>query len=59
MSEHVSVMVNEVLEALKPWNSVDVVVDATLGLGGHSGNIVLTKLGSDVRGCRIKVVISV
>mgnify|MGYP003599324862 CR=1 FL=1 len=39
MSEHVSVMVNEVLEALKPWNSVDVVVDATLGLGGHSRNI--------------------
>ena len=27
--------------------------------GGHSGNIVLTKLGSDVRGCRIKIVISV
>ena len=41
MSEHVSVMVNEVLEALKPWNSVDVVVDATLGLGGHSRNILV------------------
>ena len=39
MTEHVSVMVNEVLEALRPWDKVRVVVDATLGLGGHSGHI--------------------
>ena len=39
MSEHVSVMVSEVLDALQPWDSVGVVVDATLGLGGHSGHI--------------------
>ena len=39
MKEHVPVMVNEVLEALRPWEEVGTVVDATLGLGGHSGYI--------------------
>ncbi|MDD4160537.1 MAG: 16S rRNA (cytosine(1402)-N(4))-methyltransferase RsmH [Synergistaceae bacterium] len=39
MKEHVPVMVNEVLEALMPWEKVNVTVDATLGLGGHSGFI--------------------
>jgi 16S rRNA (cytosine1402-N4)-methyltransferase len=39
MTEHVSVMVNEVLEAMRPWESVRLVVDATLGLGGHTGHI--------------------
>ena len=34
MKEHVPVMVNEVLEALRPWEEVGTVVDATLGLGG-------------------------
>ena len=32
-------MVNEVLEALWPWEEVGTTVDATLGLGGHSGYI--------------------
>lgn len=32
-------MVNEVLEALQPWDSLKVVVDATLGLAGHSVHI--------------------
>ena len=39
MKEHVPVMVNEVLEALRPWEEVGTTVDATLGLGGHSGYI--------------------
>lgn len=39
MKEHVSVMAAEVLEALRPWDEVKVVVDATLGLGGHAGQI--------------------
>ncbi len=39
MTEHISVMVNEVLEALRPWESLSVVVDATIGLGGHAGHI--------------------
>lgn len=39
MTEHISVMLNEVLEALRPWENISVVVDATLGLGGHSGQI--------------------
>ena len=39
MNEHVSVMVDEVLEALRPWENVELVIDATLGLGGHSGHI--------------------
>ena len=39
MKEHIPVMVDEVLEALKPWEEVGTAVDATLGLGGHSGYI--------------------
>lgn len=39
MKEHVPVMVNEVLEALMPWEKVRIAVDATLGLGGHTGFI--------------------
>jgi len=36
MKEHVPVMQAEVLEALRPWDEIRLVVDATLGLGGHS-----------------------
>lgn len=36
MREHVSVMLGEVLAALEPVNEVKVFVDATLGLAGHS-----------------------
>lgn len=36
MTEHVSVMLAEVLEAMKPWSGIKLVIDATLGLGGHS-----------------------
>lgn len=36
MTEHVPVMLAEVLEAMKPWDGVKTAVDATLGLGGHS-----------------------
>lgn len=36
MDSHVPVMLNEVLNALEPWNSVEIFVDATLGLAGHS-----------------------
>ena len=39
MKEHIPVMVNEVLEALRPWEEVSITVDATLGLGGHTGFI--------------------
>ena len=39
MKEHIPVMVNEVLEALRPWEEVRTSVDATLGLGGHTGYI--------------------
>lgn len=39
MKEHVPVMVDEVLEALRSWEEVGITVDATLGLGGHSGFI--------------------
>ncbi len=39
MKEHVPVMVNEVLAALMPWEEVKIAVDATLGLGGHTGSI--------------------
>lgn len=39
MNEHVSVMVSEVLDALRPWEEVRLVVDATLGLGGHAAHI--------------------
>jgi len=39
MNEHVPVMANEVLAALEPWDTVKTVVDATLGLGGHTGRI--------------------
>lgn len=36
MTEHVPVMTAEVMEALKPWDEIRLVIDATLGLGGHS-----------------------
>lgn len=36
MNQHVSVMLNEVLEAIQPCEKVEVFVDATLGLAGHS-----------------------
>lgn len=36
MTEHVPVMLAEVLEAMKPWDGVKTAIDATLGLGGHS-----------------------
>jgi len=39
MTEHVPVMLEEVLEAMKPWEKQEQVVDATLGLGGHTGKI--------------------
>lgn len=39
MKEHIPVMVNEVLDALRPWKEVRITVDATLGLGGHAGFI--------------------
>ncbi len=39
MTEHIPVMLGEVLEALQPWDKVLTVVDATLGLGGHSAEI--------------------
>lgn len=44
MREHESVMLAEVLQALHPWDEIRVVVDATLGLGGHSLEI-LKKCG--------------
>ncbi|MCE5202512.1 MAG: 16S rRNA (cytosine(1402)-N(4))-methyltransferase RsmH [Synergistaceae bacterium] len=50
MKEHVSVMVNEVLEALQPWDSVITVVDATLGLGGHAGHILKNCVNANVIG---------
>lgn len=36
MTEHVPVMLAEVLEAMKPWSEIKLTIDATLGLGGHS-----------------------
>lgn len=36
MSEHVSVMLNEVLQMLEPLDAEHTVVDATLGLAGHT-----------------------
>lgn len=36
MTEHVPVMLAEVLEAIRPWDEVKLAVDATIGLGGHS-----------------------
>ena len=42
MSEHVSVMVNEVLEMLAPMESEHLIVDATLGLGGHTWHMLST-----------------
>lgn len=39
MREHVSVMVDELLDVIKPWDSVNVFVDATLGLAGHSTEV--------------------
>lgn len=39
MKEHVSVMVEEVLQMLEPLANEHLVIDATLGLGGHTGHI--------------------
>ena len=39
MTEHIPVMLAEVLEALQPWDKLNTFVDATLGLGGHSGEV--------------------
>lgn len=39
MNEHVPVMADEVLAALEPWENVKLLVDATLGLGGHAGKV--------------------
>ncbi|MDO5116402.1 MAG: 16S rRNA (cytosine(1402)-N(4))-methyltransferase RsmH [Synergistaceae bacterium] len=39
MKEHLSVMMNEVLSAAEPSDSIRCVVDATLGLAGHSVEI--------------------
>jgi len=39
MTEHVPVMLEEVLSAMEPWEQQELVVDATLGLGGHTGEI--------------------
>jgi len=39
MTEHIPVMLEEVLEAMEPWESQSIAVDATLGLGGHTGEI--------------------
>ncbi len=50
MKEHVPVMVNEVLEALMPWEEVRITVDATLGLGGHTGFILNKCTGAYVIG---------
>lgn len=50
MSVHVPVMPEEVLEALRPWDEVRVVVDATLGLGGHSALILEKCAGCSVIG---------
>jgi 16S rRNA (cytosine1402-N4)-methyltransferase len=50
MKEHVPVMVNEVLEALRPWEEVRTAVDATLGLGGHTGSILNKCVGAYVIG---------
>ncbi len=50
MTEHIPVMLGEVLEALRPWERVCTVVDATLGLGGHSGKILECCKGAYVVG---------
>lgn len=50
MKEHISVMVDEVLEAMQPWESIKTVVDATLGLGGHAGHILEKCVNSRVIG---------
>ena len=50
MKEHVPVMVNEVLAALMPWEEVKIAVDATLGLGGHTGSILSNCKGAHVIG---------
>lgn len=36
MREHVPVMLTRVLQAIQPWEDIKLAVDATLGLGGHS-----------------------
>ena len=42
MKEHISVMTDELLDVVKPWESVEIFVDATLGLAGHS-SLILSK----------------
>ena len=39
MTEHIPVMLTEVLEALEPLSCVKTIVDATLGLGGHTSKL--------------------
>lgn len=39
MKEHLSVMLNEVLDSIKEPESVKTIVDATLGLAGHSSKM--------------------
>lgn len=50
MKEHVPVLAEEVLEALRPWENVRVAVDGTLGLGGHSGYILSRCINSFIIG---------
>jgi len=50
MKEHVPVMQAEVLEALRPWDEIRLVVDATLGLGGHSLEILKSCCGARLIG---------
>lgn len=50
MKEHISVMLAEVLEAMKPWDEVRLVIDATLGLGGHSSEILKNCPGAELIG---------
>ena len=42
MNSHVPVMVNEVLTALQPCDTVEVFLDMTLGLAGHSIQVLKT-----------------
>lgn len=50
MTEHIPVMLNEVLGAMKPWEKQTTVIDATLGLGGHTGAILKNCRGASVIG---------
>lgn len=50
MREHVPVMLTWVLQAIKPWEEIKLAVDATLGLGGHSLEILKNCLNSRLIG---------